>query len=65
MEARIKIGWNKFRQLMPLLTNKAISLIVKERLGLYDIILHMHARTMDCTVEDDGLVVLVSILSLM
>jgi len=29
METRIRIGWNKFRQLVPLLTNKDISLIVR------------------------------------
>ena len=29
---RIRIGWNKFRQLVPLLTNKHISLIVRRRL---------------------------------
>jgi len=29
MEARIRIGWNKFRQLVPLLTNKDLSLIMK------------------------------------
>ena len=27
VEARIRIGWNKFRQLAPLLTNKDVSLI--------------------------------------
>ena len=27
VEARIRIGWNKFRQLVPLLTNKDVSLI--------------------------------------
>ena len=27
VEARIRVGWNKFRQLVPLLTNKDISLI--------------------------------------
>ena len=27
-EARIRIGWNKFRQLVPLLTNKDVSLIM-------------------------------------
>ena len=32
MEARIRIGWNKFRQLVPLLKNKDISLIIKGRL---------------------------------
>jgi len=31
-EARIKIGWNKFRQLVPLLTNKDLSLITRGRL---------------------------------
>jgi len=30
VETRIRIGWNKFRQLVPLLTNKDISLIVRE-----------------------------------
>ena len=32
VEARIQIGWNKFRQLVPLLTNKDISLIRRGRL---------------------------------
>jgi len=32
VETRIRIGWNKFRQLVLLLTNKDISLIVRERL---------------------------------
>jgi len=32
IETRIQIGWNKFRQLIPLLTNKNISLIVRGRL---------------------------------
>ena len=32
MEARIQIGWNKFRQLVPLHTNRDISLIRRERL---------------------------------
>jgi len=32
MEARIRIGWNKFGQLVPLLTNKDISLIRRGRL---------------------------------
>jgi len=32
VENRIRIGWNKFRQLVPLLTNKDISLIVRGRL---------------------------------
>ena len=31
VEARIRIGWNKFRQLVPLLTNKQ-SLIMRGRL---------------------------------
>jgi len=34
VEAQIRIGWNKFRQLgqlVPLLTNKDISLILRER----------------------------------
>ena len=32
METKIRIRWNKFRQLIPLLTNKDISLIVRGRL---------------------------------
>jgi len=32
VENRVRIGWNKFRQLVPLLTNKDISLKVRERL---------------------------------
>jgi len=32
VETRIRIGWNKFRQLAPLLTNKDISLTVRGRL---------------------------------
>ena len=29
VEARIRIGWNNFRQLVPLLTNKDVSLIMR------------------------------------
>jgi len=32
VEARIRIGWNKFRQLVPLLTNKDVSLVMRGRL---------------------------------
>ena len=32
VEARIRIGWNKFRQLVPLLPNKDVSLIMRGRL---------------------------------
>jgi len=32
VEARIRIGWNKFRKLAPLLTNKDVSLIMRGRL---------------------------------
>jgi len=32
VEARIRIGWNKFRQLVPLLTSRDISLIRRGRL---------------------------------
>ena len=32
VEARIRIGWNKFRQLVTLLTNKDVSLIMRGRL---------------------------------
>ena len=32
VEARIRIGWNKFMQLVPLLTNKDVFLIMRGRL---------------------------------
>ena len=32
VETSVRIGWNKFRQLVPLLTNKDISLTVRGRL---------------------------------
>ena len=32
VEARIRIGWNKFRQLVPLLTSEDVSLIMRGRL---------------------------------
>ena len=32
VEAKIRIGWNKFRQLVPQLTNKDMSLIMRGRL---------------------------------
>jgi len=32
VEARIRLGWNKFRQLVPLLTDRDISLIKRGRL---------------------------------
>jgi len=32
VDARIRIGWNKFKQLVPLLTNRDISLIRRGRL---------------------------------
>ena len=32
VEARIRIGWNKFRHLVPLLTNQDVSLIMRGRL---------------------------------
>ena len=32
VEARIRIGWNKFRQLVPRLSNKDVSLIMRGRL---------------------------------
>ena len=32
VEARIQISWNKFRQLVPLLTNNDVSLIMRGRL---------------------------------
>ena len=35
VEARSRIGWNKFRQLVPLLANKDVSLIMRGRLYSY------------------------------
>jgi len=32
VEARVRIGWNKFRQLVPLLTSRDISLVRRGRL---------------------------------
>ena len=32
LEARIRNSWNKFRQLVPLITNKDVSLIIRGRL---------------------------------
>ena len=32
VKARIRIGWNKFRQLVPLLTSEDVSLIMRGRL---------------------------------
>ena len=32
LQVRIRIGWNKFRQLVLLLTNKDVSLIIRGRL---------------------------------
>jgi len=32
VEARIRAGWNKFKQLVPLHTNKDVSLIMRGRL---------------------------------
>ena len=32
VEAKLRIGWNKFRQFVPLLTNKDVSLIMRGRL---------------------------------
>jgi len=38
VETRIRIGWNKFMQFVPLLTNKDMSLVVRGR--LYSICVH-------------------------
>ena len=32
VEARVHKGWNKFRQLVPLLTNKDVSLLMRGKL---------------------------------
>ena len=44
VEARIRIGWNKFRQLVPLLTNKDMSLIMREREREREFIYQVHIR---------------------
>ena len=41
VEARIWIGWNKFRQLEPLLANKDVSLIMRGRLYSSSVQSHM------------------------
>jgi len=40
VEARIRIGWNKFMQLVPLLTNNDVSLIMRG--GLYSSCVKQH-----------------------
>jgi len=49
VEARIRIGWNKFRQLLPLLTNKDASLIMR---GSYTVVL---CEAVFCTKVKPGL----------
>jgi len=48
LEARIRIGWNKLRQIVPLLTNKDISLIMRGRLYSSCVQSSM-LDTMDCS----------------
>jgi len=40
VEARVCNGWNKFRQLVPLLTNQDISLLMRRK--LYTSCVHSH-----------------------
>ena len=46
MEARIRVGWNKFRQLVPLLTNKDISLLGEGSctVVMYEVVCYMAVR---------------------
>jgi len=47
VEAKIRVGWHKFRQLVPLLTNKDISLIVRRRqctAVVYEVVCYMEVR---------------------
>ena len=47
VEARIRVGWNKFRQLVPLLTNKDTSLIRRGKLYsvvVYEVVCYMEVR---------------------
>ena len=42
VETRIRVGWNKFTQLVPLLTSKDISLI--RRGNVYEVVCYMEVR---------------------
>ena len=46
VEARIPVGWNKFRQLVPMLTNKDISLIRRGKctVPVYEVVCYMEVR---------------------
>ena len=46
LEARIRIGWNKFRRLVPLLSNRDISLIRRGRLysSCCEVLCYMEVR---------------------
>ena len=44
VENRIQIGWNKFRQLVPLLTNKDITFKVRGRLCEVGLVCCMEVR---------------------
>ena len=44
VEARIRIGWNKFRQLVPLLTNRDISLIRRGRMYVCEVVCYTEVR---------------------
>ena len=47
VETRIRVGWNKFRQLVPLLTNKDTSLIRRGKLYsscIYEVVCYMEVR---------------------
>jgi len=51
VEARIRIGWNKFRQLLPLLTNRDIYILI------FPIVcfcaLTLYPATVDCAAATD------------
>ena len=47
VETRIRVGWNKFKQLVPLLTNKDIPLIRRGKLYsscVYEVVCYMEVR---------------------
>ena len=52
-----RIGWNKFRQLVPLLTHKDVSLIMRERLCsscVRDSMLHGRNENVVASKDENG-----------
>jgi len=56
VEARIRTGWNKFRQLVPLLTDKDVSLIMRERLYSSCVLSSMLHGSETCPVRKENVV---------